>query len=86
MVRQGKHMEVADALMEHLRDNPKPPLQELLNIIDLSTFGAGDQMAADAAEAKAADAANAPPSREETERHIMDPPTPPVVGGAVVSD
>jgi hypothetical protein len=57
-------MEVAEALMDCIRDDPEPPLQE----------------------AKAADAADAPPSGEDSESHIMDPPTPTVVGGAVVSD
>jgi hypothetical protein len=86
MVRQGRELEVAEALTERLHDDPDPSLQELLTIIDLSIFGSGGQQAAEAAESKAADAADAPPSVAETESHIMDPPTPPVVGGAAVSD
>jgi hypothetical protein len=91
MVQQGRKMEVADALMEHLRGIPDPPLQELLDIIDYCTVGAADQLAADAAEDEAADAADTLPSVDvmpeaSTESHITDPPIPSVVGGAVVPD
>ena len=100
MVQQGRKMEVADALMEHLRGIAEPPLQELLDIIDYCTFSAADQLAADAAEDQAPagrDRAGKPRrtglrSRSDvmpeasTESHITDPPIPSVVGGAVVPD